>query len=177
MADTNTRVMDMVRRELEKDRDVATDDLFQKAVKIDGSVSDLTTRQFHAKYPLQVKRAMKRGGSGKKRSRATKRAKSAKRARGGRTTKKAAKQTRRSRKTAQRKSATTKRASRPRKRTRRATAATAPASGSTSARDAVRRLLLQFGKEIAGADGKADMLDVLTGVDGWVDRVVAASGR
>lgn len=56
MPAVSEKVMDMVRRELEKNPDVSNDELFQKAVKIDPSVAELSSRQFNARYPLQVKR-------------------------------------------------------------------------------------------------------------------------
>lgn len=186
MAEANARVMDMVRRELEKDRGVATDTLFEKAVAIDADVGKLTSRQFHAKYPLQVKRAMK-GGSRKRaaKKRATKK-RTAKKATAKRATRKRATKKRAAKKTGAKK-ATTKRTAR--KASRRAARKTAKQAARTttkrrarraaaaggSDRDRVRGLLLQFAKEVAGADGKEDMVDVMTGLEGWVDRVLAAS--
>lgn len=58
-------IMEMVRQELSDDPDAENKDLYQKATKIDPSVDDLTLRQFHARFPLQVKRQMaqsRRGG-------------------------------------------------------------------------------------------------------------------
>lgn len=57
-ATKNEDVMAMVRDELKKNRDVATDALFEKAKKMDSSLEELSLRQFHARYPLQVKRQM-----------------------------------------------------------------------------------------------------------------------
>jgi hypothetical protein len=171
MAETNARVMQMVRKELEKNRDVLTSDLFEKARSIDSSIGKLSARQFHAKYPLQVKRAMKGGGKRRGRKRAVKRA--AKRAT-KRVTRAAKKTARRAAKTsagppAARKT-TRKRAGRKATRTPRAAAET------SGGRDAVRDLLLGFAKKVASADGKVDMVDVMTGLEGWVDRVMAARG-
>lgn len=56
MAETNQKVMDMVRDQLQKNPDIATSELYEKAQKLDSSVKQLTLRQFHARYPLQVKR-------------------------------------------------------------------------------------------------------------------------
>lgn len=43
-------------------------------------------------------------------------------------------------------------------------------------RDAIRAVLLDFGRAIAAAEGKADVVDVIGGVDKYVERVVKASG-
>lgn len=68
MVDIKDNVMKMVRRELDKNPDVENRQLYEKANKIDDSIGDLTLRQFHARYPLQVKRqkAQKAGGRKKK---------------------------------------------------------------------------------------------------------------
>lgn len=68
MVDIKGDVMKMVRKELEKNPDIENQQLYDKAKKIDGSIDDLTLRQFHARYPLQVKRqrAQKAGGRKKK---------------------------------------------------------------------------------------------------------------
>jgi hypothetical protein len=165
MAEVNTRVMDMVRRELEKNRSVANEDLFTKAKKIDPSLSRLDIRQFHAKYPLQVKRALsggRRGGrpagtGARKRGRPP-----------GKTA--AAAPAKAARKTG---------TGRPRGRPRKTAIAAAPPgiAATGSGRDAVRGLLLQFARQVAGADGKADVVDVLTSLDGWVDRMMSAATR
>lgn len=43
-------------------------------------------------------------------------------------------------------------------------------------RDAIRSILLDFGRAIAAAEGKADVVDVIGGVDKYVERVVKATG-
>lgn len=154
MADASARILDMVRRELEKNRDVPTEDLFQKAVRIDSSISKLSPRQFHAKYPLQIKRAMKRGG---------------------RRQKSAAAPVGRPRSTGGRKGARKgARRGRPPK-TDRAATSSVPAPANGGGRDEVRGLLMRFAKVVVAADGKAAMVDVLSEIDGWVDRMVAAA--
>ncbi len=72
MAETNEKVMDMVRQAILKQPDIATDELYKKAQKVDSSIRELTLRQFHARYPLQVKRKMA-AASGKTRRRASRR--------------------------------------------------------------------------------------------------------
>jgi hypothetical protein len=58
-AKQSERVLEMVRRELAKQPDISSGDLFAMARKLDRSVRPLSLRQFHALYPLQVKRAEK----------------------------------------------------------------------------------------------------------------------
>jgi hypothetical protein len=58
MADANGKVMEMVREEIARNPGVRTDELFDKAKKLDKSVTGLSVRQFHARYPLQVKRQL-----------------------------------------------------------------------------------------------------------------------
>lgn len=58
MAEVNDKVMKMVEDELKRDPSVSTKDLFQKALKLDKRIGDLSARQFNALYPLQVKRRL-----------------------------------------------------------------------------------------------------------------------
>ena len=53
-------VMEFVERTLEVDPDVSNADLFAGAREIDPSVAELSARQFHAKYSLQVKARLAR---------------------------------------------------------------------------------------------------------------------
>lgn len=175
MADTDARIMEMVQKELAKDRSAATSDLYEKARKIDPAIGNLTARQFHAKYPLQVKRAMKSGGR-----RSTKKAATGKRAMGKRATGKrtGAKRGRPPKKAAQTGSASSPAPASTGKRARRGSGRGRRAAGSASgANGDVRGLLLQFAREVAQADDKAEMVDVLAGIDSWVDRMVAAAGK
>ena len=52
------RVMEFVEHELKKNPKIGSLDLFKKAKKVSRTVSGMTIRQFHAKYPLQVKRRL-----------------------------------------------------------------------------------------------------------------------
>ena len=131
----NEDVMSMVRKELKKNPDIETGTLFEKAKEIDGSLKDLSLRQFHARYPLQVKRKMSSAKGRKKKKKS------------GR-----------------------KKQSKSRSRTRSA----APASdGDGGSREAVRAGLLSFARDVAAAEGKADLIGVLTSVDDYVDDVLA----
>ena len=56
-------VMEYVERTLEANPGIANADLFAGAREIDASVAKLTARQFHAKYPLQVKARLARAAA------------------------------------------------------------------------------------------------------------------
>jgi len=58
MAKIDDKVMAAVEKELKKNPDASVDELQAMATKINASMGDLTKRQFHARYPLQVKRKM-----------------------------------------------------------------------------------------------------------------------
>ncbi|MEJ2538386.1 MAG: hypothetical protein P8188_00155 [Gemmatimonadota bacterium] len=60
--------MSYVESELKKSPDISTNELFDKAKKEFPSAKKLTVRQFHARYPLQVKRRMSlaKGGGRRK---------------------------------------------------------------------------------------------------------------
>lgn len=77
MAEVKDEVMEMVREELDRNPDVENKDLYEKATEVDSSISDLTLRQFHARYPLQVKRQKAQKSGGGKKTKATTRAKTA----------------------------------------------------------------------------------------------------
>ncbi|MFQ5679023.1 MAG: hypothetical protein ACE5HP_06155 [Gemmatimonadota bacterium] len=129
MAATNQKVMEMVREALKKNPKVSAEELYKKAQKIDRSVKGLTLRQFHARYPLQVKRKLA-AASGRPRRRKVKRA--------GRRT--------------------------PR---------------SELDRAAIREGLLSFARDMSAAQAKgtAEVIDVLTGVDKYVDGITQALGK
>ena len=52
------KVMTFVERQLKKDPKTPSKKLFERAKKMDPGVARLSLRQFHAKYPLQVKRRL-----------------------------------------------------------------------------------------------------------------------
>lgn len=124
-------IMEMVRQELSDDPDAENKDLYAKAKKIDPSVDDLSLRQFHARYPLQVKRKMAQSRRDSQESRGTK-----------------------SRTTGSGDGGT-------------------GGSGSVD-RETIRSTLLRFARDVSAADGKAEMIDVLSSVDDYVDDVVDA---
>ncbi|WP_420634896.1 hypothetical protein [Candidatus Palauibacter sp.] len=58
MNSPNETVMQFIERELKKNPGVNNATLFEGAKEIDGAIANLDARQFHAKYPLQVKRRL-----------------------------------------------------------------------------------------------------------------------
>lgn len=56
MAEVDEKLMSFVETALEESPDRSTNDLFEEAKKKFPSAKKLSVRQFHARYPLQVKR-------------------------------------------------------------------------------------------------------------------------
>lgn len=134
MAEINDDVMSMVRAELEKDPDVENKVLYAKAQEVDDAIGDLSLRQFHARYPLQVKRQKAQAKGGRKKKSKSSRAK---------------------RKQSSRRSG----------------------SGEVD-RERIRGTLIEFAKEVSAASGKAEIIDLITNVDRYVDEVAKAlNGR
>lgn len=111
-------VMEMVEEALARDPQVSTEELFERAKEMDPSMKELNSRQFNARFPLQVKRRMAavRGG-GQRRPRRKKQA------------------------------------------------------VDTSQ---VRKVLLDFAQDIAGANDSAEVIEVIGNLDQYVDKMVAA---
>lgn len=132
MPATNEKVMEMVRNELDRNPDAENKELYRKAEEIDASIGDLSLRQFHARYPLQVKRKRAAKSRSKKPG--------AGRGGGGRkTARKAAK-----------------------------------AADASVDRETIRSTLLRFARDVSAAEGKAEMIDLLSKVDDYVEDVVGA---
>lgn len=70
MAERNEQVMEMVARELDRNSGIGSSRLHRMAIEIDPSMSELSLRQFHARYPLQIQAARKRAQGGGTRRRA-----------------------------------------------------------------------------------------------------------
>ncbi|MEX0893675.1 MAG: hypothetical protein WEB88_16030 [Gemmatimonadota bacterium] len=185
MADTNERVMAMVKEELARNPDASVSDLQDKATKLDASIGQLTTRQFHARYPLQVKRAKAaaKGGRGAGRKKATKKRATKKRAGTKRAAAKktaakkpAAKRGPAKRRGRPRKSATKKAAAK--KTARRGGAAKKAASAGTRrgrSGESVKDVLVDFAGQLAGADTATDLVRVMGELDAWAERIDRAS--
>jgi hypothetical protein len=129
MAEVNAKVMEMIEAEIKKNPKVSNKELFEKATALDKSVGKLSARQFNARYPLQVKRAM--------------------------TPKKP-------------------RAQRP-ARGRKARAAQGGAATGGKGRDRIRNVLLELARDVANAQDRGGLIDVVVGIDRYVERVVKAA--
>ena len=147
MAGTNPKVMAWVERALAKNPDMPGDELYDGAKGVDKSIGKLTRRQFHAKYPLQVKR---KANAGKPKTKAKTK-----------------------RRASTRKKSTAPRARRSASRT--STAPRAAAASGGVARDAIRGSLLSFALELASADD-GDLMKVMSGVDQYVDQIMGHMG-
>jgi hypothetical protein len=139
VADANSQVMDLVRAEIQKNPDISNQELLEKAKAVDKSIGKLSARQFNARYPLQVKRAMK-PATKKTRPAASRRQKAPGAAPG-----------------------------------RAKGAASARDQGQGQGRDKVRTIMLELARDVANAQGKGDVVDVIMGIDRYVDRVIKAA--
>jgi hypothetical protein len=141
VAERNEQVMEMVVKELDKEPSVGLESLYARAKEIDSSISELSLRQFHARYPLQVKRSRSRGVA-KKRGASAK-----KRAAGG------------------------DKPSAARAPTQRRSRGDASGGGAEFDREKVRQLFLEFASEFAEAETRKEIVRVLSSVDSYVNRL------
>lgn len=130
MATINADVMKMIEDTIKKNPKVSNPELFEKAKEIDPSIAELTSRQFNARYPLQVRRRL--APSRPRRREEPKQA-------------------------------------RPRRARRRTEAEATPD------RAAIRGILLQFAKNIAAAENKADVVEAIGDIDRYIDRILKAA--
>ncbi|MDT8368857.1 MAG: hypothetical protein RQ745_06590 [Longimicrobiales bacterium] len=156
MTETKDVVMEMVEKELKRKPDTSTTELFELAKAMDPSINEMSVRQFHARYPLQLKRqkSLSEGG-GRRRPSSSKR----KRATSG--------------------------ASRGRSR-RGATESSAPeastsgaSTGGTHTRSTaagIQSVLIAFARDVAKAHdgGPGAVLDVVADLDRWVEKIEKA---
>jgi len=171
----------MVERMLAKNPDVSVGALFDKAKGMDSSIRRLSRRQFHARYPLQVKRrlgrALKAAGGKVTAKKTTARKAVAKKA--GRAKRAVAAVATAAAAVAAPAAKTARRVAPKRRRARRAPAAVAAAPVAAAStglnRDAVRSEFMRFAAELAGAEDRKSVVKVLAGIERYVDRVVASS--
>ena len=71
MAQADDQLMQFVEAEMKKDPDISSKALFEMAKEAIPSSRDLTIREFHARYPLQVKRKASLAAGGGRRRRKT----------------------------------------------------------------------------------------------------------
>jgi len=128
VAEIDPKVMKYVENALKRNPELENKELFDRVKKAHPAMRKLGSRQFNARYPLQVKRrrALAEGGrrGGKKRS-----------------------------------PAGTPRRSRPRIKPE-------------TPRDAVRQVFLDFATDLAAAEERKDLVQVVAGVDAYVDQVI-----
>jgi hypothetical protein len=148
VAERNEKVMEYVKGELEKDPKISLASLYEGARKVDASIGELNPRQFHARYPLQIKRrsaaagGAKRSG-GRKASKRSGRRGAAKKAGG-----------------AQQSAATPN--------ARRARRGGQAAGGSE--RDQLRTLFLEFASDFSQAESRSEIVRFMSNVESYVDR-------
>ncbi len=153
---TDAEVMSWVEGQLKDNPDVSVDELRAGAVKLNAGIADLTKRQFHARYPLQVKRAARRAAdaaAGIKPRRRPRRAAAAP--------------------APEPEPAAPAPAPAPAPAAP-APAAPAPASEAAPAgldRGAVRKMLFDFAADITAAEGTSAVVKVLAAMDDYIDRI------
>lgn len=153
MAEQNEKVLERVRQELSKNAKLGSRELYEMARGWDQSVGEQTLQQFHARYVLPIKREQTAKAKGKQAGKA------AGTGRRGRSTAAAAE-----------KSAAPAAAPRGR-RTRRAAAAPTAGEGGGADRDRVRAVLLEFARDFAKAESKTEIVQVMSRIDEYVDRI------
>ena len=125
MAKVDDKVMRLVERALKKNPQATSKELYKEAKGLSRSVSQLSVRQFHAKYALQVKRKL-----------------------------------------------------RPKKARRSAPRKPRPAAPKAAPlqvnREAIRKTLITFAKDISAAEGKSETIAVLGKLDNYIDEIIRA---
>ena len=127
-------VMEYVERMLEVNPGITNADLFAGAREIDPSVGQLTGRQFHARFPLQVKARLARAAAPEAKT-----------------------------------------PPEPEVPTAEETAAADAPPMETGDPVAVRRLLLDLAKELASAESKAEVIEVMARLDEYVAEIMEAA--
>lgn len=151
MAETDPKIMALVEAALGKNPDASVEELYRMAKKSSRAVGRMNMRQFHARYPLQVKR---------RKNRSIRKAKPKKA--GARAT---------ARKT------TAKAVSRVKKAARRGRppgSRNKPKAGSHG-RDGVRAAFLSFAADLTAAEGRHAEFGVIANVDSYVDKAMRAA--
>jgi hypothetical protein len=155
-AKTSDRVMQFIEKELKINPKATAKELQQKAKAISEAVGKLSVRQFHAKYPLQIRRKL----APKKPRRAAPKAKAA------------PKKPRRAAPKKPRRAAPKARAApkKPRSAAPKATAARGQVN-----REAIRDTLMTFAKDLSDAEGKSETIAVLRKLDTYIDAIIRAA--
>ena len=147
-AKTSDKVMQFIEKELKINPKATAKELQQKAKAVSEAVGKLSVRQFHAKYPLQVRRRL----APKKPRRAAPKAKAA---------------PKKPRRAAPKARAAAKK---PRRAAPKARAARGQAN-----REAVRNTLMTFAQDLYAAQGKSETIAVLRKLDNYIDAIIRAA--
>jgi predicted lipid-binding transport protein (Tim44 family) len=148
--------MQFIEKELKINPKATAKELQQKAKAVSEAVGKLSVRQFHAKYPLQIRRKL----APKKPRRAAPKAKAA------------PKKPRRAAPKKPRRAAPKARAApkKPRSAAPKATAARGQVN-----REAIRDTLMTFAKDLSDAEGKSETIAVLRKLDTYIDAIIRAA--
>lgn len=150
MAKRNEQVLDRVRQELNRKPDLGSRDLYEKLQDMDSSIKEGTLQQFHARYVLPIKRE-------RAAQRAEAEAKPSKRGQPHAAEKR------------QPEPAEPRAAPQAR---RKVSAATETGAERPVDREKVRAVFMQFAREFSEAESRTDIVQVLSKVDDYVERVV-----
>lgn len=142
------KVMQFIEKELKINPKATAKELQQKAKAVSEAVGKLSVRQFHAKYPLQIRRKL----APKKPRRAAPKAKAA---------------PKKPRRAAPKARAAPKK---PRSAAPKATAARGQVN-----REAIRDTLMTFAKDLSDAEGKSETIAVLRKLDTYIDAIIRAA--
>ncbi len=150
------KVMQFIEKELKINPKATAKELQQKAKAVSEAVGKLSVRQFHAKYPLQIRRKL----APRKPRRAAPKAKAA------------PKKPRRAAPKKPRRAAPKARAApkKPRSAAPKATAARGQVN-----REAIRDTLMTFAKDLSDAEGKSETIAVLRKLDTYIDAIIRAA--
>ncbi len=158
------KVMQFIEKELKINPKATAKELQQKAKAVSEAVGKLSVRQFHAKYPLQVRRKL----APKKPRRAALK----KPPRAAPKTRAAAKKPRRAAPKKPPRAAPKTRAAA--KKPRRAAPKARAARGQAN-REAVRNTLMTFAQDLSAAQGKSETIAVLRKLDNYIDAIIRAA--
>ncbi len=154
------KVMQLVETELKINPKATAKELQQKAKAVSAAVGKLSVRQFHSKYPLQVRRKLapkkpRRAAPKKPRRAAPKKPRRA-----------APKKPRRAAPKKPRRAAP--------KMPRRAAPKARAARGQVN-REAIRNTLMTFAKDVSAAEGKSETIAVLGNLNKYIDAIIRAT--
>ena len=161
---TDGDVMNWVAAQLKNNPEVSVDELLAGAVKLNPEIAQLSRRQFHARYPLQVKRAARRAAD----------AAPAPEAEAG-VVPEAAQDTAPSppAETGPEPAAEAAPEAAPAAEAApEAAPAAAEAAPAGPDRDAIRKVLFTFAADVTAAEGKKGVVKVLAAIDDYIDQIV-----